>query len=362
LRINSAGGISVVKTMAIIKELLSDVFEVNSKVFDSLIKLLDIPYAESGAVLEFADSVRRKFCGNGILLRGIVEFSSYCKNNCYYCGLNAGNKKIERYRMDEAEIFEAAREVYKTGIKTVVLQSGEDSGFDWDMLTHVVKKIKKEFDMQITLSCGEQEEKLYENWKRAGAGRYLLKIETSNKKLYEKLHPQMSFDGRLECLRMLKKLGFQTGSGIIIGLKDQTTEDIANDIVFFSKEDFDMIGINPFIAHCESMLKNYPDGDPYLTIKTIALTRIITKNAHLPATTALGSIKKDEDLRKNALRAGANVIMPNFTPYKYRKQYEIYPGKRCLKENADIVDYLEKMAEETGRTLDFSKGDSLKGR
>ena len=343
-----------------IKEMLSDVFDVNSKALDSLGNLLEMPFAESGAVLEFADAVRQKFCGNGILLRGIVEFSSYCKNRCYYCGLNAGNKKIERYRMNETEIFEAVREVCKTGIKTAVLQSGEDPDYDWDMLTHALKKIKKEFDMQITVACGEQEEKLYEKWKQAGADRYLLKIETSNKKLYEKLHPQMSFDNRLECLRILKKLGFQTGSGIIIGLEGQSVEDIAADILFFSKEDFDMIGINPFIAHSESMLKNHPGGDPYLTIKTVALTRIITKNAHLPSTTALGSIKKDEDLRKNALRAGANVIMPNFTPYKYRKQYEIYPGKRCLKEGEDIVDYLKKMAKETGRVLDFSKGDSLK--
>ncbi|MCL1973074.1 MAG: [FeFe] hydrogenase H-cluster radical SAM maturase HydE [Endomicrobia bacterium] len=343
-----------------IKELLSDVFEVNSKAFDSLVKLLEIPYSESSAVLEFADSVRNKFCGSGILLRGIIEFSSYCKNNCYYCGLNAGNQKIERYRMSEDEILEAVREVYKTGIRTVVLQSGEDADYDWDKLTHVVKKIKKEFDIQITLSCGEQEQKLYESWKKAGADRYLLKIETSNKNLYEQLHPKMSFDSRLECLHILKKLGFQTGSGIVIGLKDQTTEDIANDIMFFAKEDFDMIGINPFIAHCESMLKNYPAGSPHLTIKTVALTRIVTKNAHLPATTALGSINKDKDLRESALTAGANVIMPNFTPYKYRKQYEIYPGKRCLKENENIIDYLEKMAKKTGRALDFSKGDSLK--
>lgn len=348
--------------MSMIKELLSDVFEAKPKVFDSLVKLLEIPYTESCAILEFADSVRLKFCGNGILLRGIVEFSSYCKNNCYYCGLNAGNKKIERYRMNETEVIEAAREMYKTGIKTVVLQSGEDAGYDWDKLTYIVSEIKRQFDTQITLSCGEQDEKLYEKWKKAGADRYLLKIETSSKKLYEQVHPGMSFENRVECLRLLKKLGFQAGSGVIIGLKGQTLEDIAGDILFFSKENFDMIGINPFIAHSESMLKNQPDGDPYLTIKTVALTRIITKNAHMPATTALGSIKKDEDLREAALRAGANVIMPNFTPYKYRKQYEIYPGKRCLKENEDIIGYLREMARNTGRVLDFSKGDTLKGR
>ena len=346
--------------MFTVKQLLSDIFDVNAKAFDSIVKLLDIPFDKSSEVLEFADSVREKFCGKGILLRGIVEFSSYCKNNCYYCGLNAGNKKIERYRMNETEIFEAVSDVYKTGIKTVVLQSGEDAGYDWDKLTFVIRKIKEKFDMQITLSCGEQSVKLYEQWKKAGADRYLLKIETSNKTLYKKLHPGMSYDNRINCLNVLKELNFQTGCGIIIGLPEQTTEDIAGDIMFFFKNDFDMIGINPFISHPESMLKNHPDGDPYLTIKTVALTRIITKNAHLPATTALGSVKKDEDLRINALTAGANVIMPNFTPYEYRKQYEIYPGKRCLKENEEIVKYLEEMARETDRCLDFSAGDSLK--
>lgn len=345
--------------MKTMQKLLSDIFDVNSSSYEALLKLLELPFEESSGVLEFADSVRQKFCGNGILLRGIVEFSSYCKNNCYYCGLNAGNKKIERYRMDEKEILSAVKDINKTGIKTVVLQSGEDADYDWDKLTYAVKSIKKEFDMQITLSCGEQEIKLYEQWKNAGADRYLLKIETANKELYEKLHPSMSFDKRLDCLHMLKKLRFQTGSGMIVGLRGQTVEDIAEDILFFSKEDFDMIGINPFIAHSESMLKKHPNGDPYLAIKTVALTRIITKNAHLPATTALGSID-EKDLRIMALKAGANVIMPNFTPYKYRKQYEIYPNKRCLSEDENIINYLNDMAKEAGRILDFSKGDTLK--
>lgn len=345
--------------MKTMQTLLSDIFDNNSSAYGALVKLLDLPFEESGGVLEFADSVRQKFCGDGILLRGIVEFSSYCKNNCYYCGLNAGNRKIERYRMDESEIFDAVKDVHRSGIKTVVLQSGEDPDYDWDMLTYAVKEIKEQFGIRVTLSCGEQEEKLYEKWKKAGADRYLLKIETSNGRLYEKLHPGMSFEGRVNCLRVLKKLGFQTGSGMIVGLQGQTIEDIANDILFFSKEDFDMIGINPFIAHSESMLKNHPDGDPYLTVRTVALTRIITKNAHLPATTALGSIN-GSDLRILALQAGANVIMPNFTPFKYRKQYEIYPNKRCLSEGDDIINYLNEMAQKSGRILDFSKGDTLK--
>ncbi|MCL2334439.1 MAG: [FeFe] hydrogenase H-cluster radical SAM maturase HydE [Endomicrobia bacterium] len=343
-----------------IKYHLDNVFEVNGEAFSSLEKLLALPFEESGEVFEFSDCVCRKFCGNGILLRGIVEFSSFCKNNCYYCGLNAGNKKLHRYRLTEKEILDAVKKVSETGIKTVVLQSGEDENFDWDKLSFVISEIKRSFDMQITLSCGEQEAKLYEKWKKAGADRYLLKIETSNKELYQKLHPGQSFDNRLECLRVLKKLGYQAGSGVIIGLKGQTLKDIANDIIFFSKEEFDMIGINPFIAHSESMLKDNSNGDPYLTIKAVALTRIITKNTHLPATTALGSIRKDKDLRILALKSGANVIMPNFTPYEHRKEYEIYPDKRCLSEGENIMDYLRSMAAEAGKVLDFSRGDTLK--
>lgn len=325
----------------------------------SLVKLLEIPFCKSDEILKYADSVREKYCGNGILLRGIVEFSNYCKNSCYYCGINKGNLKLERYRMNDAEIYASVKKISDLGIKTVVLQSGEDDEFDYDLITFIIKKIKKNLDMQITLSCGEMSEKIYKSWKKAGADRYLLKIETSNKTLYEQLHPNMNFESRLECLRILKKLGFQTGSGIIIGLKGQTIEDIANDIMFFADKNFDMIGINPFISHSESVLNNHPNGDPYLTIKAVALTRILTKNAHLPATTALGSIDS-KDLRALALKSGANVLMPNFTPYEYRKKYEIYPNKRCLSEDENILKYLKNIAAEAGKVLDFSKGDSLK--
>lgn len=342
-----------------VKTLLRGVFEAKEKAFKALVKLLELPFEESREMLEFADSVREKFCGGGILLRAIVEFSSYCKNGCHYCGLNAGNKKAVRYRMNETEIFEAAKAVREAGIKTVVLQSGEDAGYDWDMLTYTVKKIKRELAIRVTLSCGEQEESLYGQWKKAGADRYLLKIETSNKELYGKLHPAMSFENRLNCLRALKKLGFQTGSGIIAGLKGQTKEDIAKDILFFAKENFDMIGINPFIAHPQSALKDHPGGDCGLALKTVALTRIITKNAHLPATTALGSIG-GTDLRIAALKAGANVIMPNFTPCKYRDLYEIYPGKRCMAEKGDVIALINEISAQTGRPPDFSAGDSLK--
>lgn len=344
-----------------IKEILHGIY--NKKIRDpqTIAGLLAVPFGESGEILDFADKVTREFCGNGILLRGIVEFSSYCKNNCYYCGLNKGNKKIERYRLGADEILSAVKTIYDSRIRTVVLQSGEDDSFDPDIITYAVKKIKKDFDMSVTLSCGELETAVYEKWKKAGADRYLLKIETCNKKLYESLHPKMSYDNRVGCLNTLRELGYQTGSGIIIGLKGQTLEDIANDILFFAEKDFDMIGINPFIAHSESMLKNHPAGDPLLTVKAVALTRIITRNAHLPATTALGSIG-DTDLRVKALKAGANVIMPNFTPYEYRKQYEIYPNKRCFSEDENIMEYLKEMAEQSGKTLDFSKGDTLKVR
>ena len=183
-----------------IKEVLSQIYDKKAYNTESLAGLLNIPFEDSGEILTFADSIMREHCGKGILLRGIVEFSSYCKNNCYYCGLNIGNKNLERYRLNADEIFLSAKKIYDNNIKTIVLQSGEDDNFDWDIITYVIKKIKNDLDISITLSCGELEKKIYEKWKTAGADRYLLKIETSNKELYEKLHPKMSFDSRIDCL------------------------------------------------------------------------------------------------------------------------------------------------------------------
>lgn len=314
---------------------------------------------ELNELFSFADGLRKKFCGDGIILRGIIEFSNFCSRQCLYCGLNKNNRKLEHYRMDKDELFKAVDYLALRGIKTVVLQSGEDTGLDVLWLRDVILGIKSKFDLAITLSVGERSVEDYRIWKQAGADRYLLKIETSNADLYSSMHPQMDFNQRLSCLDALRRLGYQVGTGNIIGLSGQTLKTIAEDILFFKKGDFDMIGIGPFIPHQDTQMSTRQKGDVCLVLKTIALTRIVTKNAHIPATTALGSL--DKDYRLDGLKCGANVLMPNFTPQPYRKLYEIYPQKRCADELPGACNFcLDGLAESIGRFLDYARGDSLK--
>lgn len=317
---------------------------------------------EMEELFDFADEVRRKFVGDGILLRGIVEFSNYCRNTCSYCGLNKFNKTLQRYRLTKDQITASVKNIVSAGIKTVVLQSGEDEKLNTNWLKEVIEQIKIDFNIAVTLSVGQWNYTDYLLWKQAGADRYLLKIETTDEALYHTLHPQMSFENRMECSKNLKTLGYQNGSGCIVGLKGQTIQTLAEDILFFKKEDFDMIGIGLFIPHKNTLLGKEALGSLKLTLKTLAVTRIVTKDTHLPATTAIGSVGGCDE-RIKALKAGANVIMPNFTPEPYRKLYEIYPDKRCINEHwDDYISSLEKMAKATNGWLDYSRGDSLKNK
>ncbi|MEI8217603.1 MAG: [FeFe] hydrogenase H-cluster radical SAM maturase HydE [Elusimicrobiota bacterium] len=307
-----------------------------------------------------ADGVRKEYMGDGILLRGIVEFSSFCKNTCSYCGLNKNNTHLDRFRLTKEQILESVGRIAGARIKTVVLQSGEDDEISAGWLAAVVKDIKARYDMAITLSVGERPRADYQCWRDAGADRYLLKIETANPALYAALHPQMDFNNRLRCLEDVRACGYQVGCGAIVGLKDQTIDDIAGDIVFFSENNFDMIGIGPFIPHAATVLGGEQKGGVALTIKAVALTRIATGTAHLPATTALGSVG-EKDYRIDALKAGANVLMPNFTPKAFKKRYEIYPGKRCVDEDSEhCVGCMQALAASIGRHIDYSRGDALK--
>ncbi|MFA5164882.1 MAG: [FeFe] hydrogenase H-cluster radical SAM maturase HydE [Candidatus Omnitrophota bacterium] len=297
-----------------------------------------------------ADEVRKQYAGEAILLRGLVEFSNHCGRHCYYCGLNAANRSLERYRLSDAEILESAAKIASDNIKTIVLQSGEDPALDPQRLAAIVKEIKSKHGIAVTLSVGERPREDYELWKNAGADRYLLKIETSDKKLYDSLHTGMEFENRLRCLRDLKELGYETGSGIMVGLPGQTLRSIANDILFFKEWGFDMIGIGPFIPHDRTQLAGTEPGDVSLVLKTLALTRIVVKKVNLPATTALGSMGKD--YRAEGLKAGANVLMPNYTPAKYRKLYEIYPNKRCISEATGVcAPCMASLAFSIGRTI-----------
>ncbi len=312
-------------------------------------------------LFNFADKVRKKFCGDGILLRGIVEFSSYCDKSCFYCGLNKNNHQLPRYRMNKEELIKSVEHLVACDIKTVVLQSGDDPALDALWLADIITQIKSRFKLAITLSVGERDAADYRLWRQAGADRYLLKMETLNKNLYNALHPQMSFTRRLECLDILRELNYQVGSGNIIGLPGQSLKDIAQDIQFFKQENFDMIGLGPFIPHQQTEFCAQDKAQALLVLKAIALTRIVTKNAHLPATTALGSL--DKDYRLEGLKCGANVLMPNFTPQPYRKLYQIYPGKKCVDEPVGACNFcMHAMAEQLHRFIDYGQGDSLKSR
>ncbi len=310
-------------------------------------------------IFNYADDVRRQHMGEGILLRGLIEFSNICSNTCFYCGLNIDNANLVRYRLSEDQLYSSLSELVSYGIKTVVLQSGEDANLDVNWLARIIAIIKKNFGIAVTLSVGERSYSDYKLWRSSGADRYLLKIEASDGKLYESIHRQRSVDTRIKALYDLKGLGYQVGSGIMVGLPGQTTEMIAKDIMFFKEMDFDMIGIGPFIPHPQTVFAYEKQGDYLLTLKTIALTRIVVKNAHMPSTTALGTLGKEHQIE--GLRAGANVLMPNFTPLPYRSLYDLYPNRKCKDEHgARCVGCMDKMAADVDRIIDYSVGHSLK--
>lgn len=304
-----------------------------------------------------ADAVRKQYVGDEVHLRGLIEFSNICKRTCFYCGLRNENHNLTRYRLSEDEIIEFAKHGAELGLKTVVLQSGEDSYFSIDKLCKIVKAIKK-FDVAITLSVGEKTYKEYKALKDAGADRYLLRIETTDENLYKKLHPNMSFKNRIECLYNIKELGYETGTGCLVGLPNQTIESLANDILFFKELDADMVGIGPFIPHPDTPLgecnldlnKNFD-----LSLKVMALTRILLKDINIPATTAMETINPNG--RIIALKSGANVVMPNITQGEYRKQYIIYPNKICTDESPDKCSVcIRSKIEAIGRSISTGKG------
>lgn len=295
-----------------------------------------------------ADEVRQKFKGDEVYLRALIEFSNICRCNCFYCGIRRDNKNIEHYRLEKDEIIKLANFAIQSGYKTIVLQSGEDLFFKADYLAEIIKEIKKS-NVAITLSIGERTFEEYKILKEAGADRFLLRIETTDENLYKKMHPNMDFANRKRCLYDLKKLGFETGTGSLIGLPGQTAESLADDILFYKKLDADMIGIGPLIVHPETPLKNEKNGDLVLAIKVLALTRLLLPDINIPATTAMETLHPQG--RIMALQAGANVIMPNVTFEKCKKNYEIYPNKVS-------VDYskLQTDLETIGRKISNQKG------
>lgn len=273
-----------------------------------------------------ADEVRNKYLGDIVHLRGLIEFTNICKRNCMYCGLRRDNKNIKRYRLSEEEILDFARKAVGYGYKTLVLQGGEDDYFTISRLINIVKEIKR-LGVALTLSIGERSFDEYKALKEAGADRFLIRIETTDKALYEELDPGMSHDERKRCLSDLRKLGYEVGSGALVGLPGQTIESLADDILYFKEIDADMIGIGPFIPNEDTPLKDAEGGDLILALKMMAITRLLLPDINIPATTAMESLNKNG--RIIALQSGANVVMPNVTEGEYRKLYALYPGKIC---------------------------------
>lgn len=298
-----------------------------------LVPLLEAQGEDERRLLHTADEVRAKTMGGVVHLRGLIEFSNYCMRNCRYCGLRRDNHKIERYRLAPEELVEVARKAEQIGYKTVVLQSGEDISFSRETLAGIIRAIKAGTGLAITLSVGERDRNTYQEWKRAGADRYLLRIETTDESLFYRLHPDANLAERMECLVMLKELGYQLGSGIMVGLPGQDAASVARDVIWMHRLRVEMLGIGPFIPHPETPLKEQSGGTLDEALRLVAVLRLVFPYAHIPATTAMGSL--DPHGREKALKAGANVMMPNITPTLVRPLYELYPNKICLSEDAD---------------------------
>lgn len=302
---------------------------------EDIINLLALEDEEKlGMLYNLADRYRQRYVGEEVHLRGLIEFSNYCRKNCFYCGIRRGNQKANRYRMALDEILDNVNVAEKLGYKTVVLQSGEDLYYTAAKLAELVSKIKQRSDVAVTLSIGERPYEEYLRMYKAGADRFLIRFETSNRELYKKLHPDSDYDERMLALKRLKDIGYQVGSGVIIGLPGQTLEDLADDILTFKELELDMVGVGPYICHEDTPLAGNPNGTVEMTYKVVALTRVVTRYANIPATTALATLRQ-ADGRETALQLGANVLMPNVTPVKYRALYELYPAKVCITENAE---------------------------
>ncbi|MHB0913447.1 MAG: [FeFe] hydrogenase H-cluster radical SAM maturase HydE [Armatimonadota bacterium] len=322
-----------------------------------IVELLTWP--DEQALFATADRVRQAELGDDVYVRGLMEFSNICVRNCAYCGLRRENQEVHRYRMPIEEIIETAVAVAGRGIGTIVLQSGEDPWFTAERMAEIIRGIKERAGCAITLSIGERSFEEYGIMREAGADRYLLRHETANPELYARLHPEMRFADRERCLRDLRALGYQVGAGCMVGLPGQTVDDMASDILFVREIGADMVGIGPFIPHPNTPLGEEAQGGLDMTLRMVALARIATRNAHIPATTAVGSI--DEFGREKALQAGANIVMPNYTPLKYRIDYEIYPNKRCITEDPALCHgCMQGRILSIGRSIGEGPGHSLK--
>ena len=310
---------------------------------------------------KMAREVTDRVYGKEIYLRGIIEFTNYCKNDCYYCGLRKSNDSVIRYRMTEKEILAACKMGYAIGMRTFVLQGGEDPTYDKGLLTHIIHTIKSHYpDCAITLSVGEKSKELYQEWFDAGADRFLLRHETATESHYEKLHPScQTLANRMRCLRDLKDIGYQVGAGIMVGSPYQTIDTIVTDLQFMSDFSPEMIGIGPFIPHEKTPFKNEPIGSFDLTLTILSLVRLIHPHVLLPATTAMDTVRKNG--RLEAIQAGCNVIMPNITPPRQRENYKLYNDMAELRSTHSIgIHEINDLLSSSGYQGVTSRGDYKK--
>ena len=305
-------------------------------------------------------NVREKYYGKDVFLRGLIEFTNYCRNDCYYCGIRRSNRSAERYRLSEDDILSCCDRGYDLGFRTFVLQGGEDPYYTDDMIVSIVSGIKKRHpDCAVTLSIGEREKESYRRFREAGTDRYLLRHETADREHYKSLHPEeMSFDHRMQCLKDLRETGFQVGCGMMIGSPGQEAGHILKDIRFIQEFKPEMVGMGPFIPHNETRYAGHKAGTADMTLRLLSIVRLILPGVLLPATTALGTI--DPMGREKGIMAGANVLMPNLSPVDVRKKYLLYDNKICTgEEAAECIKCLKQRVESTGYKIIVSRGDPV---
>lgn len=332
---------------------------------DEYVELLSLWQKEEARrrLAERAVEIRQQYYGNEIYTRGLIEFTNHCKNDCYYCGIRRSNQNACRYRLTEEEILECCENGYQLGFRTFVLQGGEDAYFTEKRMEELIRRIKTRYpDCALTLSVGEKSYETYKCWKEAGADRYLLRHETANEEHYKKLHPEeMHLAHRKQCLFDLKALGYQVGAGFMVGSPEQTLETLAEDLLFLKELQPEMVGIGPFIPHHDTIFAEKKAGSVELTLYLLSIIRILLPEVLLPATTALGTM--DPMGREKGVLSGANVIMPNLSPLKNRKQYDLYDNKISTgEEAAEGRNLLAAKMEKIGCTLSGERGDAFSYR
>lgn len=313
---------------------------------------------DDAMLFQRAEDIREQYFGNEVFLRGIIEFTNYCQVNCNYCGLRKSNANASRYSLTDEQIYNCIDIALENELGTIVFQSGENINDDIDRLAAIIKKVKNNHDLAITLSLGEHNSDIYKKLKDAGADRYLLRIETFNEKIYKKARPNRKLTDRLRCLDDLREIGFEVGSGFMVGLPGETIDILADNIIKLTEMDLDMIGIGPFISHPDTPFKNFPSGDYLLSLRTIALIKILNPTANMPATSAMESARSGG--RLEALKYGMNVLMPAVTPAEIKGNYNIYPGKNTYIKSDNEIVAIKNILSKAGYVYTGARGDSLK--